>query len=78
MGASEMTTDPTSPAHYQQGTVECIDGIRAALGRQGFMGYCAGNVLKYVWRYRYRNGQEDLKKAQVYLSWLIDAAAEEQ
>ncbi|MGA1695113.1 MAG: DUF3310 domain-containing protein [Burkholderiaceae bacterium] len=70
--------DPTQPSHYRQGPVECIDAIRSALGKDGFCDYCAGNVLKYVFRWRHKNGVEDLKKASVYLGWLIDAASENQ
>ena len=58
------------PAHYTQGGVECIDAIKAAVG-DGFEAYCAGNVLKYVFRYRYKGGVEDLKKARWYLDRLI-------
>ena len=28
--------------------------------------------MKYLWRYRYKNGVEDLKKAQWYLNELIE------
>lgn len=38
-----------------------------------FQGYCKGNVLKYVWRYRQKGGAEDLRKAQVYLQWLYES-----
>ena len=55
--------------------MECIDGIRAALGR-GFGNYCQGNIIKYVWRYANKGGVEDLKKAQVYLAWLIEFESE--
>ena len=66
-------TDPVhQPDHYtQDGKVECIEAIRAALG-DGFAPYCVGNIMKYLWRYKRKNGLEDLKKAQVYLHWLID------
>ena len=65
------------PNHYTQGGVECIDAIRAALGPDGFQASCAANVIKYVWRYRNKNGLEDLRKAQVYLGWLIESIEEE-
>lgn len=61
------------PSHYTQGGVECIEGIKAALGDE-FPAYCQGNVLKYVWRWRHKGGVEDLRKAQVYLGWMIEAA----
>ena len=31
-----------------------------------------GNIIKYLWRDRYKNGIEDLKKAQWYLNKLIE------
>ena len=31
-----------------------------------------GNVIKYLSRYRTKGGLSDLKKAQVYLEWLIE------
>ena len=64
--------DQTSPNHYKQGGIECIDAIRAALGKEGFEAYCVGNVIKYNWRYKHKNGLEDLKKAQVYQAWAIE------
>ena len=65
---------PINPDHYSSNggsSIECVDAIRAALGEQGFMCFCAGNVMKYVWRASRKNGREDLRKAQVYLEWMI-------
>ena len=59
-----------SPPHYNEAGVECIDAIAAALG-EGFEFYLQGNIMKYLWRYRYKNGTEDLKKASWYLDKLI-------
>ena len=59
------------PRHYRKGSVECIDAIRACT-EDGFQFYLQGNILKYLWRYRYKNGLEDLKKAKWYLSELIE------
>ena len=66
-----------SPPHYNQAGIECIDAIHAALGPDGFKHYCQGNILKYVWRYRYKNGVEDLAKAQWYLKQLITKEEED-
>lgn len=63
------------PQHYTKGGVECIDAIRASMTKEAFAGYCKGNVMKYIFRYEDKGGFEDLKKAQVYLGWLIDAEA---
>ena len=60
-----------SPPHYNKAGVECIDAIAAATG-DGYEYYLQGNIMKYLWRYRYKNGTEDLKKAQWYLSKLIE------
>ena len=61
----------TKPQHYNKGGIEAIDYIKQQLGT-GFGDYCAGNVMKYVHRFKYKNGLEDLKKARVYLDWLIE------
>ena len=34
--------------------------------------------MKYLWRYRYKNGVEDLNKAQWYLNELIDVVEDEK
>ena len=60
-----------SPPHYNEAGVECIDAIEAATD-DGFQYYLQGNILKYIWRYRYKGGKEDLEKAQWYLTKLID------
>ena len=60
------------PSHYCQGGIECIDAIEAAVtGLHGMEAVCAGNVIKYTWRYHQKNGAEDLKKARFYLNKLI-------
>ena len=60
-----------SPPHYNKTGIECIDAIRAAT-TDGYEYYLQGNIMKYLWRYRYKNGTEDLKKAQWYLDKLIE------
>ena len=55
-----------NPKHYNQGLIECIDAIQAMLSPEEFVGYLRGNSLKYRWRFRYKNGLEDLEKAEWY------------
>lgn len=69
----EKNNAVSHPGHYTQGGIECIEAIRASLGDKDFASYCKGNVLKYLWRYRHKNGVEDLHKARVYLNWMIEA-----
>ena len=66
------------PGHYCQGGIECIKAIEASMTPEEFQGYCKGNVMKYVWRFREKNGLEDLKKAQVYLGWMIESKEKQE
>ena len=59
-----------SPAHYTNSKIEAIDYLSDTLG-EGFSYFLEGNVKKYLHRWRYKNGVEDLKKAQWYLDRLI-------
>ena len=60
-----------SPAHYNQGQTECIDAIEAMLSQEEYIGYLRGNSMKYRWRFRYKNGFEDLDKADWYEKRLV-------
>lgn len=61
------------PPHYTAGKVECIDAIEAAVtGMTGPEAFLVGQVLKYVWRFKRKNGVEDLEKAQWYLKRLTE------
>jgi hypothetical protein len=60
-------SDKINPDHYKQGEIEVIDYILD----QKFS-YLEGNIVKYVSRYKFKNGIEDLKKAHWYLKKLIE------
>tara|TARA_R110000764_G_scaffold75636_3_gene152526 strand:+ start:3105 stop:3368 length:264 start_codon:yes stop_codon:yes gene_type:complete len=60
-----------NPRHYNESGIECIDALQAMLG-DGFEAYLQGNIAKYLWRYKYKNGGEDLQKAKWYLNKLIE------
>lgn len=56
-----------SPAHYNTGNIEVIDAID-----DWQLGFCEGNVVKYVARAKHKNNElEDLKKALWYLNHRI-------
>ena len=59
------------PSHYISDGMECIEAIKGMLGEK-YPDYCRGNVLKYIWRYRDKNGVEDLEKARTYLDFMIN------
>lgn len=60
------------PTHYNQGGVECIDYIEQQLTAEQYVGYLAGNAMKYQHRWQYKNGVEDLEKAGWYSKRLTD------
>lgn len=65
--------DPVNhPSHYNQSSIECIDAIEAAInGLDGFEGHCTGTSMKYIWRWKFKNGAEDIKKSIWYLQKLL-------
>ena len=72
---SDKHNPVTQPDHYNKGAIEAIEAIKASMHPQEYKGYLKGNCLKYLWRYEYKNGVEDLRKAKVYLEWLIKEVA---
>lgn len=67
------TPDPVNhPSHYTKGDVECIDALAAAtIDLTGMEAVCTANAIKYLWRWKHKNGVEDLKKAKFYIDKLI-------
>ena len=66
------------PDHYNTGAIEAIEAIRASMDADQYFGYLKGNVMKYLWRYDYKEKPvEDLRKADWYLNRLIDALIED-
>ena len=66
-----------SPPHYNKGGIECIDAIEAMLTHEEFVGYLRGNSLKYRWRFKYKNGIQDLEKAEWYENKLMEVLKNE-
>jgi hypothetical protein len=60
------------PSHYGQGQIEAIEYIQDFQTHEEYIGYLRGNIAKYLHRWRYKNGLEDLKKARWYLDRLIE------
>lgn len=61
-----------TPDHYKHGHGETIDAIKTLLNASEFRGFLIGNIVKYLGRYQYKDGVNDLKKAERYLAWLIN------
>lgn len=65
------------PSHYTQGGLECIDALEAATtGLTGIEAVCTANAIKYLWRWKQKNGVQDLEKAQWYINRMIVKIAE--
>lgn len=62
----DFTIDLSQQKHYTQWKMQPITFIVA-----NDLDFCQGNVIKYVMRYKEKNGLEDLKKAKVYIDYLI-------
>ena len=66
-----MTDKIKQPVHYIMNKIEPIDFIIA-----NKLNFCEGNVIKYISRWRLKNGVEDLKKAKQYIDFLIKKEVE--
>ena len=68
-----MSDNVHNPKHYQgRNGLEAIDVHRNFMNDEQLTGYHLGNLLKYLLRYRKKNGIEDLEKAKVHMDWLIE------
>lgn len=56
------------PIHYASGNIECIDAMLSAFGKEEVQIFCKLNAFKYLWRSERKNGSEDIRKAQWYIS----------
>jgi len=61
-----MTNNKISPQHYSKYKIEPIDFIQA-----NELDFAQGNIIKYVLRYKDKNGLEDLQKAKQNIDFLI-------
>ena len=60
--------DAINPDHYKnQTSLECIEAMEIIFGRDAVIDFCICNAWKYIWRWKNKNGGEDLEKAKWYL-----------
>ena len=67
--------DVKNQQHYAQ-AVQPIEYMEITMTPEQYEGYLLGNVIKYISRYRHKNGLEDLRKGKVYMAWLVDHVAD--
>lgn len=67
------------PQHYvSESGIEVINVIEAFTSNlKGIEATDTGNIIKYILRWKNKNGLEDLKKAQWYLNHLINIVEKE-
>lgn len=63
---SRPTDRQEGGAHYKYLPIQPVEYIH-----KNGLGYLEGNVIKYVTRYKSKNGKEDLLKAKHYIEMLI-------
>lgn len=68
-----MANDPVNhPSHYTKSKIESIDVIAAAtVNLTGIEAHCTGCAMKYPYRWKDKNGVQDLEKAIWYIQFLI-------
>lgn len=59
--------------HYKDKAIQPVEFIHA-----NHLGFCEGNVVKYISRWRQKNGIADLQKAKHYLELLIELESSAQ
>lgn len=69
---SEKTDNVNHPAHYETGKFECFDVMIETQGKEAVMNFCICNAFKYIYRFRNKGGDEDIKKANWYLSKYLE------
>ena len=72
--------DPVkAPPYYNRGKIECYDAIEAAVtGLDGIEAVAIGAAIKYLWRWKFKNGKQDLQKAKEYIDKLLLRLENEQ
>ena len=76
---SNTVDNVNNPKHYEGHTsLECIECMRVAFGEEAVYHFCLCNAFKYLWRYKNKNGAEDIDKAKWYLNYVQRDIMEEK
>jgi hypothetical protein len=68
-----VNNEVNHPKHYCKGGIECIDVIKAATeGLVGMEAVCTANIIKYIFRWKEKNGTTDVMKCEWYVKKLIE------
>lgn len=60
------------PGHYETGKFECIEVMTEVFGVETVMNFCICNAFKYIYRYKRKNGSEDIRKGLWYMNKYLE------
>ena len=69
---TELIDNVHHPKHYTECSLECIDAMILAFGATKTVLFCQLNAFKYLWRYKSKNGAEDICKAEWYANKAVE------
>lgn len=64
--------------YYQDKKIQPWDAMEEWMSKEAFQGFLQGNAIKYLARWREKNGVQDLQKAIHYIEKLIETETEEK
>lgn len=67
-----MNNNVENPSHYDGNGVDCKTALRSVIGSEGMIDYWWGCAFKYLWRWKNKNGVEDLHKCIQCILYLMD------
>ncbi len=71
--------DPVNPNHYLLDGVDSFEFQKAICKRvPGHHGLCVFNIIKYIIRYKFKNGSEDIRKCIWYAQKLLQIVESEE
>lgn len=71
-----MTEEINHPSHYNQGSIEVIEAMKA-MPLDEYRGFLRGNALKYIYRMGSKDAADvDGYKAKNYIDWLMESYEE--
>lgn len=61
------------PQHYNAGSMECIDGLVGAFGKEEVAIFCKINAMKYIWRLGHKDDEiQEIGKIKWYLDKYLE------
>lgn len=68
-----MKEEVNHPSRYcGECSIECISVMRLIFGTERVLWFCLMNTFKYLWRYKSKNGEQDIAKAKWYFDYVVN------